>query len=137
MIASFDTSTPLVYDAGALVAADKGSRELLAIHAAALLSGREITVPAPLLAQVWRDGARQARLARFLQGCGIDPTSEDIAKGAGALLGRSGTSDAVDAIVVATARERGAAIVTSDPDDLRRLADALPAEGASVVVAAL
>ena len=37
----------------------------------------------------------------------------------------SGTSDVVDAIVVATAVQHGAPVVTSDPADLTRLAEAI------------
>ena len=42
---------------------------------------------------------------------------------AGVLLGRAGTSDPVDASLVLLA-EGGDRILTSDPDDLRHLADA-------------
>jgi len=49
------------------------------------------------------------------------PTSEDVAKHAGVLLGSSGSTDAIDAIVIATAITLRALVVTSDPDDLRRL----------------
>jgi len=40
------------------------------------------------------------------------------ARNAGVILGRSRSSDAVDAIVVATALVRDALIVTSDPDEI-------------------
>jgi predicted nucleic acid-binding protein len=111
-----DVRWPLVYDAGALLAADR------------LLSKRRIIVPAPVLAQAWRDGRKQARLSRLLNGCEIQPTSEETAKAAGVLLGTSGTSDAIDAIVVATALALDAHVLTSDPKDLNRLADAANAE---------
>jgi len=39
----------------------------------------------------------------------------------GRLLAGSGTSDVVDAHVVHCARRRAQQVVTSDPDDLRRL----------------
>ena len=45
------------------------------------------------------------------------------ASGAGLLMGRSGTTDAVDATVVLIA-EPGDEIITSDPVDLRRLVGA-------------
>ena len=59
----------------------------------------------------------------MLSGCTIEPTTERAAKAAGVLLGTSRTSDVVDAIVVATALPLGALIVTSDMDDLNKLAD--------------
>jgi predicted nucleic acid-binding protein len=119
-----DPGTPFVYDAGALVAAENGSRRMLGVHAEAIHSGREIAVPAPVLAQVWRGGARQVRLSRLLDACRVDETSAKLAKAAGVLLGVSRSSDAVDAIVVATALALRAIVVTSDPDDLRRLGEA-------------
>lgn len=48
----------------------------------------------------------------------VSPTAEHDARSAGVLLGSSRTSDAVDAIVVATALPLDAIVVTSDPDDL-------------------
>ena len=117
--------TSLIYDAGALLAAERDNREFLAIHKAALCEGRHIAVPAPVLTQAWRGGAgRQAVLAMVLRGIEVLPTDEDIAREAGVLLGLSGTSDAVDAIVVATAVRYAATVVTSDPKDLRVLGDA-------------
>jgi hypothetical protein len=59
-----------------------------------------------------------------LKGCEVLPSDEDIGKQAGVLLGLSGTADAVDAIVVATAVKLAATVVTSDPKDLRNLSDA-------------
>lgn len=116
--------TSLVYDAGALLAAERNNRKFLVMHKAALLAGRQVLVPTPVLTQAWRGGARQAVLARVLKGCEVLPTDERVAKHAGVLLGLSGTSDAVDAIVVATAMEFTATVVTSDPKDLRALSDA-------------
>ena len=53
----------VTYDTGALVAADRGERQLWARHRA-LLALREVpTVPAPVVAQGWRGGRRQALLA--------------------------------------------------------------------------
>lgn len=114
----------IVYDAGALVAAERHDRKFLALHKAALLAGRHVVVPAPVLTQAWRGGPRQAGLATVLSGCAVLTTEEDIARRAGVLLGLSGTDDAVDAIVVATAAKLGASVVTSDPKDLQTLGEA-------------
>jgi predicted nucleic acid-binding protein len=131
---SWDVISPIVYDAGALLAAERGDRRLRVLHDEALLVNATILVPAPVLTQVWRDGRKQARLSRLLKGCAVQPTSERAAKAAGVLLGTSGTSDAVDAIVVATALSLGAVVFTSDADDLNRLADAADAELELIVV---
>jgi hypothetical protein len=54
------------------------------------------------------------------------PFLADDAHAVGTLLGGSGMSDVVDAHVVLTAASVFAAVLTSDPDDLRRLSDELP-----------
>ena len=62
----------VTYDTGALIAADRGERRLWARHRA-LLARREVpTVPAPVVAQSWRGGGRQALLARLLAGCDVE-----------------------------------------------------------------
>lgn len=115
-------TSAVIYDAGALVAAERGEPRLRALHHRWIAYEISPVVPSPVLTQVWRNGARQARLARLLRGCRVLPTSEEIAKHAGALLGSSNRStDAVDAIVIATAIAYHAVVVTSDPDDLRHL----------------
>ena len=92
-----------------------------------------LTVPAGVLAQVWR-GDRSVRLAQFLHGCEVEPLTEERAKNVGQLLARSGTSDVIDASVVVSAASRGDAIVTSDPDDMRRLTAHQPGVAAVLTV---
>ena len=84
---------------------------------------RPIIVPSPVLTQAWRGWATQARLARLIAGCRVLAPNAQLAKQAGVLLSRTSTSDAVDAIVVATAIALRAGIVTSDIDDIKLLAD--------------
>jgi len=128
-------AAPLVYDTGALLAAERNDRRMIFLHNEAMLSTRQIVVPAPVLAQAWRGGAgRQANLSVVLKVCEIDETSEQTAKAAGVLLGASSTSDAVGAIVVATALRLGAHVFTSDPNDLHKLADSASATLTMIVV---
>lgn len=82
-------------------------------------------VPAPVVTQAWRSG-RQANLARALKDCRVEVVDEDLARRAGELCARARTTDAVDAIVVASAARRGDAVVTSDPFDISRLAAHVP-----------
>jgi hypothetical protein len=79
-------------------------------------------------AQAWRDGRRQARLARFLGApqVEIETLDDRRAREAGQLCGIRGTADVIDASVVLCARARGHRIVTSDPEDIRRLDSRLP-----------
>jgi predicted nucleic acid-binding protein len=117
----------VVYDAGALVAAERGEQRFRALHHRWLAFEIAPVVPSPVLTQVWRNGARLVGLTRTLSGCRVLPITDDVAKHAGVLLGRSRTNDAIDAIVIATALRYDAVVVTSDPDDLRRLWDAADA----------
>jgi len=111
---------PVVYDAGVLIAADRSERHVWAEHRIRLEAGLVPLVPAPVLAQASRS-PRQAQMRRLLRGCEIVAFDEADAHRAGALLGKSRTSDIVDASVVALAIRSRADIVTDDPDDIVRL----------------
>ncbi len=108
-----------VLDAGALIAIERGDPR---IRATLRGPGAHI-IPAPVLAQVWRGGARQARLAKLLkdESTTVDELDEASAQAVGALLARSGSSDIVDASVVLSARRHHALVLTADADDLRRI----------------
>jgi hypothetical protein len=114
---------PVVLDAGALIAFERNDRKVRTLIELAMTHGRTLHVPAGVVARVWRDGARQVRLARLL-GSGlldVHALDRDEAQAVGVLCGRSGTHDVVDASVALLARRLRAVVVTSDPDDLRRL----------------
>ncbi|MBL8238440.1 MAG: hypothetical protein JNM66_13535 [Bryobacterales bacterium] len=113
----------VIYDAGVLVAADRGDRRVWLEHTARLMERCVPLVPAPVLAQVSLT-ARQAQLRRFLAGCHIEPLGERDAHLAGSLLGKSRTTDVVDASVVAIAIRSQAVIITGDVADMERLAAA-------------
>jgi predicted nucleic acid-binding protein len=114
----------LTYDTGALIAAERNERRIWALHRRSLERGIVPTVPAGVLAQGWRGGP-QHQLSRLLAGCRVEPLDESRARSAGAVCGAAGSSDVVDAAVIVGAAARGDIVVTSDPDDLRRLRDAL------------
>jgi predicted nucleic acid-binding protein len=116
----------LTFDSGALIAAERGDREFWAFWAAVVDIDK--SVPAVALAQVWR-GPRNARLARVLAACEVEPLGDELARKTGELCGRAGTSDIVDAAVVAGAARRGDDIVTGDAGDIRRLASEAPGVG--------
>jgi hypothetical protein len=116
----------LVLDAGALIGIERNDERMLALLDAAP-AGTRFLVPAGALAQSWRDGARQAFLARFLRSpqAEVLPLSDARARAVGVLCGLARTSDVVDASVVVCAREHQCAVVTGDPDDLELLDPAL------------
>jgi len=115
----------VVYDAGALVAAERSDREVWADHRARLELGVVPAATAPVVAQVSRSG-RQAQLRRFLRGCEIVAFGEGEAHEVGALAGSSRVADVVDVHVVVVAARRGFGVVTSDENDLRPIVEALP-----------
>ena len=114
----------ITYDAGALVAAERGNRKVWALHRRALDRGLCPTVPVGVLGQVWRGGP-QAQLSRLLKGCYFEDLTEVRARAAGAACGRADAADVIDATVVVGAIAREDLVITSDPDDLQRLAGAL------------
>lgn len=114
----------VVYDAGALVAAERRDPDFLALHDELTAARIRPVVPVVVLAQAWRGGPQQ-QISRVLKGCDIVPDDERTARAAGVACGASGTADVVDAIVVTTAVRHQAPVVTSDSDDITRIADAL------------
>ena len=112
----------LVLDAGALIAIDRDDRRTAGLIELGRRAGAGLVSVAPVLGQAWRDGARQARLARLLPMIEVRPTGLAEARAAGELLARTRTSDVVDALL-ALAAVPGDQVLTSDPGDLRQLAD--------------
>jgi predicted nucleic acid-binding protein len=118
----------VAYDTGVLVAAERNDRRMWALHAGFLAEEVVPTVPAPVLAEAWRGGSRQASLVRLLAMCDVEPMSESQAKMVGELVGQSGHRDVVDITVIEGARRRGDSVVTSDPRDLLRIAEVIRAK---------
>jgi hypothetical protein len=110
----------LVLDAGALIAIDRRDRKIHARVKRAQSAGEPVVTNPMALAQVWRDGARQATLARTLHDIEVRSITEEDGRQAGELLAASGTSDPIDASVALLA-EDGDQLYTSDPGDLRKL----------------
>ena len=116
------------FDAGGLIALDRGDRRVLALLARATERRMRVTVPATALAQAIRRPARQARLARLIRQAATDLVALDgpDATAVGRLLAVTRTSDIADAHVVLCARRADQLVVTSDANDLRRIDPRLP-----------
>lgn len=115
--------TGATLDTGALIAFERGREAVIDLVERAAERGDVLTVPAGVVAQAWRDGARQVPLRRFLASPTIEivPLDDATARAVGQLCGVTGATDAVDASVVLCARQRGHAVLTSDANDLRRI----------------
>ncbi len=112
----------LVLDAGALVAIERGDRDVFALLKGELLAGRVPVTHGGVIGQVWRGGSgRQARLAAFMPALQTVPLDASLGRRAGVLLGRARRADVVDAALVLLAND-GDSILTSDPRDIAPLA---------------
>jgi len=112
-----------IFDTGALIALERNDRRVVAIARRAAEHHDPVVIPAGVVAQAWRDGVRQTRLARFLGSslCEVVALDDRRARAAGQLCGVAHTADVVDASVAVLARERGLGVITSDHEDLRLL----------------
>lgn len=121
--ASGTTGGAFVLDAGALIAFERGDRQIRGFLTMAGETRERILVPASALAQVWRGGPRSASLARLISAGEVDPLDEPRAKEVGERLGRRDKADIADAHVVCCALDRNAELITSDIADMETLAD--------------
>jgi hypothetical protein len=117
----------VILDAGALIAFERADPRMRALLREALRRSTRLIVPAGVLGQVWRDGARQVVLRALLSGATteVPPLDRVLAEATGILCGRTKTSDVVDASVVLVARANRAVVISSDVGDLLHLDPAL------------
>jgi hypothetical protein len=106
-----------------LIAFEKGDQFVRALTARAADSQLTVVIPASALAQVWRGGPRSASLAGIIASAESDALDEARAKEVGERLGARSATDVADAHVVCCAIEQRAVLVTSDPDDMKSLAE--------------
>jgi predicted nucleic acid-binding protein len=111
----------LTLDAGALIAYERGEERIREILAVAYARGSVPTIPAIALAEVWRGDAKDARVARLLKACSIETVDERLARAAGRLRRATPGAATIDACIAAGVSQRGDAIATSDPGDMRNL----------------
>lgn len=114
----------VTYDTGALVAAERNDRAMWALHAGFLALEIVPTVPAPVLAEAWRGGSRQASLSRLLALCEVEALTEEQARRVGALAGKAAHADIVDVTAVEGAARRRDVVVTADDGHIRSIAKA-------------
>lgn len=108
---------PLVLDAGALIAFERSDRRIVRL----LELAGDVHVPAGVVAQVWRNPARQVRLVRMLAADQVEIAALDgeEARAVGQLCAATGTADVVDASVVLLAHRVSGVPISSDAHDLR------------------
>jgi predicted nucleic acid-binding protein len=123
------TISGLTLDTGALLALDHPGKAIVmqARLDEALRRGGTVCVPVGTIAQAWRS-PRQIRLARLLKSRDVEIAvmTPNAARSVGLICARTGHQDVIDVHVALCARERGHAVVTSDPGDISRIDPALP-----------
>ena len=108
-------------DTGGLIAFDRGDREVAALVEATRRRRERIVTSSGCVAQAWRSGgARQALLARLLQGVDEQALGAHASRAIGELCAAAGATDVIDAHLALLAHGPDL-VVTSDPDDLNVL----------------
>ncbi len=114
----------LTFDTGALIALERGDKRMRVVLETAHLDDVQVTVPAVVIAEWWRGGNR--RRADILAAVDVEPTTEHLARVAGEAIAALPGTTVVDAIVMASAAQRGGIVYTSDVGDLDRLRARFP-----------
>lgn len=115
----------LTFDTGALIALERRDKRMVAVLAAAARDDLPVIVPTPVLVE-WFHGKPQ-RVNDVLDAVHIEVLTERVARIAGeALVGLPGSISVVDAVVMASAAQRGDRVYTSDLPDLQRLQGPFP-----------
>jgi len=119
--------TGLHYDSGLLVRAAHGDRGAWQLHERTLRRGVVPVVTSPVLAAAYREIDDAGLLDRLLTGCSVVDFPAVAAPAVGRLLSRSRSDDLAAAALVLVAVSARAAVATTRPAALRRLAGALGA----------
>ena len=116
--------TGVTLDTGALIALERSDKRMRTLLVAASEDRLVLTVPAVVVAEWWR--GRSKRRAAILAAVDVEPTSEVIGRAAGEAMAALPRATVVDAIVMASAAQRGDVVYTSDLQDLERLREYFP-----------
>jgi predicted nucleic acid-binding protein len=114
----------ITFDTGALIALERRGLRARRIVERATEEKIRITVPSPVVTEWWR-GRTDAR-KYILAAVRVEPLSEELAKVAGEALAAVKGATAIDALVMASAAQRGDLVFTSDVGDLEKLRGYFP-----------
>jgi hypothetical protein len=120
------TPRTLVLDSGALIDLERNPRGRVGRACdRAVEDGAQILLPTVVWAQVYRHDARQIPLDRAKKTFDTVAFTDETAVEVGRLLAHSRTDDIVDAAVVVEALKQTSIVLTSDPSDIRHLAESV------------
>jgi predicted nucleic acid-binding protein len=114
----------VTFDTGALIGLERRSERMKAVIARIAHRQLPVTIPSVVLAEWYREQRDARRILAIAKA--VEPVSEALAELAGKALRATGGSNAIDAIVMASAAQRGDVVYTSDVDDLLGFADVFP-----------
>lgn len=113
----------VLLDAGALIALDRNDRAMWARLLRVLEREQDLVTHAGIVGQVWRNPARQSRLARSLKFVDVRPLDLELAKESGLLMATAKLIDVHDAALALLCRANDT-LLTSDVQDLASLLSA-------------
>jgi len=114
----------LTFDTGMLVALERRNQRAWRVYREARNRKVPVTIPTAVVVEWWR-GRTDAR-EHVRSGLLVDALSESLARVAGEALAKLPEATAVDAIVMASAAQRGDVVYTSDFEDLEKLRRIFP-----------
>jgi predicted nucleic acid-binding protein len=114
----------VTFDTGALIGLERRSERMKAVIARIAARQLPVTIPSVVVAEWYREQWDAKRILALAKA--VEPVTETLAELAGKALRATGGSNAVDAIVMASAAQRGDVVYTSDVDDLLDFAGVFP-----------
>ena len=111
-------------DTGALIGLERRTERMKAVIARIAARQLPITIPSVVVAEWYREQRDSRRILALAKT--VEPVSAVLAELAGKALRATGGSNAVDAIVMASAAQRGDVVYTSDVEDLLGFSDVFP-----------
>lgn len=114
----------ITFDTGALIALERRGQRARKVLERATEQKVRVAVPAAVITEWWR--SRNDTRERILAGVRVEPLSERLAKFAGEALAAIKGATAIDAIVMASAAQRGDVVYTANVSDLAKLAGYFP-----------
>lgn len=115
----------VTFDTGALIALERRRLRMWQVVRRVAELGMVPMVPADAVAEWWR--GRSDIREHILGFVVVEPLTESLARVAGEALAQVAGATTVDAIVMASAAQRGDVVYTADPLDLERLRSVFPA----------
>ena len=114
----------VTFDTGALIGLERRTERMKAVIARVAARQLSVTIPSVVVAEWYRDQRDARRILALAKT--VEPVTAVLAELAGKALRATGGKNAIDAIVMASAAQRGDVVYTSDVKDLLDFCDVFP-----------